>query len=217
LEELMRSGLRVRVVVPYPNHGRIHPRALASLRNFKTFGGFEGLDVSIVTARGSAIAYNRNIGIIGDNPPRVKQAFDFDYYLSADADIAFTTGDVLSLMERGADIVGGAYRSRADGEKLVAGYFDARGIIPPENFLSANIVSGLVRVDWIGAGFTLVRRRVLEAMEFPYYAESVIRYRDGDGAECGFWAGEDIGFCIGAAKAGFEIYCDCDTAVEHLI
>jgi len=210
----------IRVVVPYPNSGEIHPRCTASLNALKRC---DKVRAEIVTARGSSISYNRNIGIIGlERQPHVKQSgFAFDYALTVDADIAFTPGDVLSLLARDVDIVSGAYLARKsilkkDSPKYVAGYISDVPQGRPVIHLPADAFKGCAPVDWVGGGFTLIRQNVLEAVEFPYYVESEIPYINDDGSACAEWVGEDIGFSIKARRAGFAIHVDLDVVVEHI-
>jgi len=206
---------KIRVVVPYPNAGEIHPRCLTSLDALRRC---DEVQAEIIAVRGSSISHNRNAGIVGDRPPTVKQSgFDFDYVLSVDADIAFTPGDMLKLLAGNTDIISGAYASRSDATKYVAGHLRESGWGRPVTHLPANAFKGCVPVDWVGGGFTLIKRRVFEAMEYPYYAEGKILYKDHNGHNCAEWIGEDIGFSIAARAAGFEIYVDLDVVVEHII
>jgi hypothetical protein len=169
--------------------------------------------VSELTVRGSLIAEARNYGVNEGRSDAVAQGgFEFDYYLSVDADIAFTVDDVRRLIARDKDIVGAAYLRRGGTGEIVAGTCDAdAGQIC---FLSDE-VNGLRKVDWIGAGFTLIKRRVFEATPYPWYRETGINY-NRDGEPSVLVVGEDIGFCLNAARVGFEVFCDCDCRVEHL-
>jgi len=210
----MKAKPKIRVVVPYPNSGAIHPRCQASL---DALAACDKVEAAVVTARGSSISYNRNIGIIGHNPPTVKQSnFDFDYVLSVDADIAFTVDDVLRLLARDVDIVSGAYTARADCEKYVAGHLREAPRGRPVSHLPVGAFKGCLPVDWVGAGFTLIKRSVFEQVKFPYYCERVMPYTNDDGEDCAEWVGEDIGFSINAREEGFGIYVDCDVVVEHI-
>lgn len=66
---------------------------------------------------------------------------------------------------------------------------------------------GLMPVHAVGTAGMLVRRRVFETMADPWFELGQIRS----------WEfGEDIHFCEKARKAGFEIYVDSDTVIEHM-
>jgi hypothetical protein len=211
----VKAKPRIRVCVPYPNHGAMKKKTSESL---KILAACPDVFVEVLEVQGSSISHSRNAGIIGGGKSVcVKQKFsDFDYYLSLDADIAFTPEQLLKLIGLDKDVVGGAYIFRQDADKLVAGYFSNYGTVEFADFLNAT-ATGVKEVDWIGGGFTLIKAKVLEAMDFPYYREEIVNYTAKSGDECGVWVGEDVGFCMGAKRAGFKIYCDCDCKVEHLI
>lgn len=67
---------------------------------------------------------------------------------------------------------------------------------------------GLVKVDATGTGCMLINLDVLKKIPSPWFEFSV--------GEDGKPIGEDIGFCYKAAKAGFDIYVDCDVNIGHL-
>jgi GT2 family glycosyltransferase len=60
----------------------------------------------------------------------------------------------------------------------------------------------LVRVAAVGTGAMLIRRRVFEKLEDPWFpiAES----------------GEDVMFCQEAQRQGFEVFCDLGARLGHL-
>ena len=51
------------------------------------------------------------------------------------------------------------------------------------------------------SGGMLIRRRVLEGMERPYFAAEL---------------SHDVDFCVKAREAGFEVYCDLDLPMAHI-
>jgi hypothetical protein len=63
---------------------------------------------------------------------------------------------------------------------------------------------GPEEVDVIGAGFTLISRKVFEALEYPYFTQSTDK-NDGD------WE-----FCQKVKEKGFKIWCDFTLVAEHL-
>jgi hypothetical protein len=210
----MNNIPRIRVCVPYPNHGVIAPETLHSLALLKACPDFF---VEVMEIQGSSISVLRNIGINKGSSERKRQVIEgFDYYLSVDADIVFTPEHLKQLIKQDLDIVGAAYQYRVSPDLIVAGFFDScEGDVRVENFLSLH-VSGLKEVDWIGAGFTLIRKHVLDSIEYPWYRELIVEFEDR-GELCARWVGEDVGFCMAARKNGFKIYCDCDCRVRHLI
>lgn len=64
---------------------------------------------------------------------------------------------------------------------------------------------GLIEVDAVGSAGMIVRRRVLEALEQPYF-------RIGEGQ----W-GEDLDFCRRAQAEGFKVWVDLDMPLGHIV
>ncbi len=65
---------------------------------------------------------------------------------------------------------------------------------------------GVVKVSAAGAGCLLVKRKVIEALESPYWTLGQIRADS--------W-GDDLHFCNRVRAAGFDIYCDLDNTIGH--
>ncbi|MDR2728494.1 MAG: hypothetical protein LBB56_05120 [Chitinispirillales bacterium] len=206
---------KIRVCVPYPNHGAISPETQKSLNLLKQC---PDIFVEIMEIQGSSISFIRNVGVNRGACEKVRQGgFDYDYYLSVDADIAFKPEHLLQLLKRDLDVVGAAYQYRAQTDLLVAGHFaNSEGVVRAEEFLPIDTL-GVKEVDWIGAGFTLIKKHVFEAMDYPWYREQIVEFDDAAGEKSAVWVGEDVGLCLGARKKGFKIYCDCDCHVRHLV
>lgn len=71
--------------------------------------------------------------------------------------------------------------------------------------LNAYPEGGLIEVDGAGSAGMIVRRRVLEKMEPPWFRLGV-----------GHW-GEDLDFCRRAQDIGFKIFADLDMSLGHII
>ena len=113
----------------------------------------------------------------------------------------------MNLIQNKDGIVGAAYPYRTKNTLYVAGKFDPNGKIT--SYVSTDIL-GRVRVDWTGGGFVYIPKRILEALEYPWFRRGVI--------DCGETAdemGEDIGLCLQARKHGISVYCDCNCVVGH--
>lgn len=166
--------------------------------------------------QGASISVLRNRGVNKGASERCSQTnFPFDYYMCIDSDIEFQVEDVLKLIERDKDIISGAYQDRGDPDGTVAGkYSGVPGVISREDFIPWR-ETGLHEVDWVGAGFLLIKADVLRKMKFPYFREEIIEYERA-GILHAAWVGEDVGFCMAAKKAGFQIWCDMDVKVNHL-
>lgn len=81
---------------------------------------------------------------------------------------------------------------------------DEKKVLYPLN-LNAFPEGGVIEIDGAGSAGMIVRRRVLEALEPPWFRLGV-----------GHW-GEDLDFCRRAQAAGFKIYADLDMSLGHII
>lgn len=168
--------------------------------------------------RATYIAWGRNVLVSQDRNEEVKQtvAEDFDFYLYVDSDVdGFEFGQVEKLLSYNLPIVSGAYIDRKDQECFCAGGFPD----PPKHrgeFVKCS-TKGLIPVDWVGAGFLLIRRDVFETLSFPWFEFTQFPYKGENGASCVMPEAEDISFCRKARDAGYEIYLDCDCQVNHNI
>jgi hypothetical protein len=209
--------LKLRVGVPYPNNGEILPKvkvSLDKLRNAKD----KDFDVEIFESSGASIACTRN-GVVHypDYARSICQSdFDFDFYMCIDSDIEFEVEDVKKLIAHGKDIITGAYAHRGNDQLMVAGHYnEIFGLVTEDKFLPW-AATGLVEIDWAGAGFLLIKKDVFAKIEYPWFREEITKYIV-DGVVYATWAGEDVGFCMAAKKAGYKIWCDCDVKVNHLV
>lgn len=146
------------------------------------------------TCSGPHIWRNRNKLVCGQ----------FTHYLFWDSDIvpADPVGSISSLVARDLPIVGAAYEMRRDdGIRSYCAAVNESGHV-------STGTTGLHKVDWVGAGFLVVKNEVFETCPKPWFRHEFV----GDDQ-----TPEDIGFCMNARANGFEIYVDCDVVVNHII
>lgn len=166
------------------------------------------------TSQTTYIARGRNCCIVGGENSKVHPALpDFSHFLMLDSDIAFQPQQIFRLFKRDKDIVSGAYVSRSQPEAWTAGKW---GEIPGDTRWIGKDQKGCVEVEWCGAGFLLIKREVLEALEFPWFRH-LVRHIDTQGEAHAIECGEDQGFCNMAIEAGFKVWLDCDCQVQHLV
>lgn len=205
----MKQPLKIKVGLPSYS-GRVFPDTAETIKSLSLYDDIE-FDISIIPGLSTALA--RNVSLT--NSRKLKQHFDFDYFLSMDDDISFPVSAVLMLLDRNLDIVSASYpmRSNISGgtlDRLTCGTWkDFVGHAPRESYLSVNS-SGLVSCDTVGLGCCLIKRKVFETMKYPFFRNHVI-----ENAGEGYYLAEDLSFCLDAANAGFSIYCDCDVRVQH--
>lgn len=85
------------------------------------------------------------------------------------------------------------YAYRFDGERYVSVGWDG-------------LEDGLMKVDASACGGMLIRRDVLETVDFPWFVEG----------KCGMGPGEDFYFSEQAKRFGFQGYVDCETRMGHI-
>lgn len=118
-----------------------------------------------------------------------------EWFLFVDCDMVMPGDALKRLMAHDLDIVGADYRSR------IAPYAP----IGRPAAATAQPDTGLAEREWLGLGLILVRRRVLETLEAPWFVR--VYRKDG-------FATEDVYFCTRARSAGFKIWCDMDLTRE---
>lgn len=215
----------LRVVCPYPNHGRIMKQTEDSLEALVKSGLFT--DVQIGRIQGTCTARGRNevINAVQENGKlRLNMDFrkyqelpKFDYFMSNDADIEYTPDHVAALLEKDVPIVSGAYLYRRNSELFTAGKFvnGIPGLTDTSHFFQSKC-KGMIEADWVGAGFLLIKREALQALPNPWFWQGHIEYSDGVQTRI-CYVTDDIGFSMNANQCGFTIFLDCDTKVIHHI
>ena len=196
--------------VGLPNYNGICPETEHTLTALKRATQWT-VDLKIVS--GTYPAKARNTAITLDKSHAKKQHFDFDYFLSMDADMAFDISNLERLIAHNLDIVSMAYVGRTDAlcNYIMAGSWSSTpGISHMDNWIPV-YEHGIIKCDWVGMGACLIKKAVLEKMEHPYFRHSVI-----DNGESANEVTEDWGFCIAAKNAGYAIYVDCDNRAAHI-
>ena len=158
-------------------------------------------NVLAVLARGSGIAENRNHIT---NEALAKGA---DWVLYLDDDHLLRPDTLMKLLAANKDIISAHYTQRQPPfnpvlmeAELPSGAFIYKQLNPQEK--------GIISVAAAGAGCLLVKRKVLEALEPPYWTLGQLHPAS--------W-GDDLHFCSRVRKAGFEIFCDLDNPIGHIM
>lgn len=150
---------------------------------------------------GSSVAENRNIAI----DLALKTTAEWVFFL--DDDHVFDPRILLDLLDRNVDVVGALYCRRSDPfEPLIYDHVREDMWVSPRKLADGE--SGMIQVKAIGAGGLLVRRRVFEAMQPPYFRLGQILSDQ--------W-GDDLDFCRRVTEAGFDIWCDLDVKMGHMM
>ena len=132
---------------------------------------------------------------------------NYDYLLFIDSDVMVQPDIIKKLIQHKKTICSGIFMSTfplPDGRKVVAPvlYDFAPGgklrLMQKKEILD----DSLKKVAVCGFGCCLLRRDVLEKVDFRWYEQSK--------------SGEDVAFCHDAAQIGFEAFVDCSVRTWHL-
>jgi hypothetical protein len=165
-------------------------------------------NIKHVLVQGASICINRNRCIIGYKPELIHQKeFSADRFLFVDYDITFTLEDIKRLAEANKPIIGGKYVNATND--VCAGYWShseglAGAHIDPE-------LKSINKVDWLGAGFLMVAKEALEAVEYPWFRPYIITH-----GPLRSIISEDLGFCKYMADHNIYSYLHCDVEVDHV-
>lgn len=139
----------------------------------------------------------------------------YTHLLFADSDMVFRAEHVQALLDVNQPIVGGLYFG------IVPGFLETYATclryaedgttlspVPREELPE----EGSFKVDATGAGFMLIRREVLEALE----PNEVTDWPFSTTLIGGRARGEDVTFCLRAKERGFPTYVSVDARVGHV-
>lgn len=169
-----------------------------------------------VRVRGTYIARSRNALVSGricakiNQPPQDK----FTHWFFVDSDIEFTFSDVTKLLSENKDIISGSYQERTHSDCYTA------GTVSNDGYLSFEPMSGVQhtkKVQWVGGGCLLVKRKVFETVKYKWFDCLNWKYIDSDGDDCIESWEEDVSFCVKARQAGFDIWLSKSVVVKHHI
>ncbi len=187
--------------------GQLEPECLHSLLAARSYFDERGIGHKVLTNECSLISASRN-----DMAMSFLNVTNADFLMWLDSDISFPPYGIYRLMKHDLDVVGGVYfRKEREARPLIMkldekNMFHTRWDIPR---------TGLFEVDAMGAGFLLVKRRVLE----QFTPEVVLNIGtpfgiglDANGKE----EGEDLSFCRRVRKLGFKVWADPSIPLSHI-
>jgi hypothetical protein len=142
-------------------------------------------------------------------------ASDADYLIMVDDDIVPPI-NILEMALHDKDVIGALCYAYMPGP----GYYsvaytkdanNAPGAAPPRLGIGRDIENtGIVEVELVGGGCFMIHRRVLEALEEPFFRMEM------DEKILVITASEDFSFCRKARKAGFRIWLDTGKPCRHI-
>lgn len=130
-----------------------------------------------------------------------------DWILYLDDDHILLPDTLQKLLAADKDVISALYTQRQPpfrpvlmDKELPNGYFVYKHLDPKEK--------GIISVAAAGAGCLLVKTKVIKALQPPYWTLGQIHPTS--------W-GDDLHFCSRVRKAGFEVHCDLDNPIGHIM
>jgi hypothetical protein len=131
-----------------------------------------------------------------------------DWLFLTEDDHLLAQNTLMRLLVHDKDIVSGFYVQRiAPFAPVIFDRIDKDGTVH-HRFLKKGD-HGLVRTAVCGGGCLLIKRRVLETLEPPFWSFGETVHIDN--------TNHDVNFSRKAAAAGFELWADLDITVDHLM
>jgi GT2 family glycosyltransferase len=110
----------------------------------------------------------------------------------------------------GKDIIGGMYPMNGAGTST-AGWFQDDGN-HRINYPYFKDLEEPFEVDYVGFGFLLMRRGVLEEIGYPWFQPEMVEFLD---KETAVHSSEDVAFCRKAQRAGFAVHVHPRVHLDH--
>jgi GT2 family glycosyltransferase len=118
--------------------------------------------------------------------------------------MVFTIPDFVKLVKEDKDIISGVYKNSV-GEYTCGAYDKKTGVSTP-----LKDPRGIMKVDWAGMGFMLIKKGVLERLKYPWVKPYMTTI---DGKTKMVY--EDLGFCLRAKNHGFDVWIDSTVKLGH--
>jgi hypothetical protein len=128
-----------------------------------------------------------------------------DYLLSIDDDEVYPPNVLDILMGHKKDIVAGLYFKR-NAPPVTPNILNLVQDGPKKIYKEImNYEKGLIRVDAVGMGMTLIRAEIFRKIRPPWFLANYPEFS------------EDVYFCLQAKLAGYEIWADTNLVVSHIL
>jgi len=182
-----------------------------------------GMQFGIISPCGSSnITSGRNSCIQQVYMHEEEKKTKYDYLMWIDADIIFTFENIVKLLSHKKDVTCGIYFAKAVPHFPVAGFYDIKKVengfpkITKEQVTSQK----LIEIDWAGCGFLLMKREIIDKLEYPWFDMRVIDLPKEEIRTGGFKIkkeilSEDISFCTKIKELGYKIYADTSVLLKH--
>jgi len=164
--------------------------------------------------------YVRSKCLLGSTKKGRKQkpfqgVLDYDFVLWVDSDMVYKPEMITQLLSHGKDIVSGWYVGPADnvvaGDSWDLDHYAKKGYFQPFSKKYVLEQKALFPAVWIGLGFCLMKRGVLEKFEYPWFRP----VWPDLGPDLSEFTSEDVGFSIMGQDEGFELLIDPQVHPGH--
>jgi hypothetical protein len=151
----------------------------------------------------------------GKNQKPFNGKLDYDYIMWIDSDIIFNSDQFMKLLSHQKDICSGLYlmqggKNYATVETWDEDFFAKHGYF---KFMSPEDIKNkteLIKVNYTGMGWMLVKKGVYESIEYPWFEpirKEINGYTD--------FTMEDVAFCHKAIENNYDIHIDPTVIVGH--
>ena len=154
---------------------------------------------------------------------------DYTHSMWIDSDQVWRNRHFQMLLDADEDIVCGWYRINGLGDKgMCVGWYDEKSLIEKggiplmtdtafkeadrneKGLIDLGAVGNNYSFPWVGLGFTLIKKGVLEKIPYPWFYDDNIRVGDIISNR-----GDDISFFKKANDCGFKVWLHPDCRVGH--
>ena len=200
----------IKIIICHPNG---LPVSQPTIKSINALAARVDLPFGILVnpLEGALLQHSRNYGV-GDKLKWTKsdKVEEYEYYLMLDADMEFDPEDLIRLYNTKKMIISGASVPRGYSYKLNAGMWGSISGTTPEDRIIRSTDTGLIKVDWCGAAFLLIRKEAFNKMSYPWFDCRTIETSEGVEQTA-----EDIGFCMNAQESDIDIWFDCECRITH--
>jgi len=155
----------------------------------------------------------------------------YDYVMWIDSDIVFKPEDVFTLIEKDKDVISGLYKIHNSNNSFAArqkaipnntrikniGYIE--DITEQHPFITEKHIENTtspIPVDYIGMGFVLIKRGVIEKLKYPWFRSDISTLvLEEENIHIKELNSEDSQFCFDLKALEIEIHIDPTVRVGH--
>jgi len=189
------------------------------------------VEITLINRYSSNVYYARNLCLGGDNLAGIHQKpfqgkLDYDYLMWIDSDMVFTYQQVerlIAILEgyKEVNIISGIYpmENKIDFATVVNWDLDFFRKYGRFQFLTKHDLDfykdQIIEVAYTGFGFILIKKGVVESMEYPWFRPIWEEFDLPDGTHIKDYTSEDVGFCRTAISLGHKIFVDPSLIIGH--